>query len=81
MLCASDDDCPLVKPNIEVHYTLCIRADAPLTPSGGNTPTFKLQLPQEDDSLRFAYNLRPWSATMICYRFIKQLSDSDCLLS
>jgi len=34
----------------------------PPDPLWGEHTAFKLQPPQEDDSLRFAYNRHPWSA-------------------
>jgi len=56
MLSASGDDCLLVKPNSKCAILYASGQMSWPKNSGGNTPAFKLQPPQEDDRLRFAYN-------------------------
>jgi len=81
MDCASGDDCLLVKPNSKCAILYASGQMSWPKNSGGNTPAFKLQPPQEDDSLQIRIFSTSLKCNVICYRFIKQRSGSDCLLS
>gem|GEM_PF-2473105 len=67
MLCASGGECLLVKPNSKCAILYASGQMPWPKKSGGNTPAFKLQPPQEDDSLRFAYYRHPIELYLLRY--------------